>query len=77
MSTLKEWLLEENQGMKFMHQIFTNLYTTGLVPVLLEDGTINMWTELFQKMVGTANKNRIGSENGRGGGQRDVIWAET
>lgn len=42
MSTLKERLLEENREIKFMHQVFIDLYTMGLVPVPLGKYTINM-----------------------------------
>ena len=73
MSTLKERLLEGNQEMKFMYQMFIDLYSMGLVPVLMGDDAINIQTELFQKVVGTAKEKRIGSENGRCGGQRDDI----
>lgn len=49
MSTLKERLLEGNQEMKFIHQIFIDLYTMGLVPVLMVKQTINMQTEIISK----------------------------
>ena len=39
MSTLKERLLEGNQEMKLMHQIFIDLYTMGLVPLFSGDTT--------------------------------------
>lgn len=42
MSTLKERLLEGNQEMKFMHQMFIDLYSMGLVPVLMGDDAINI-----------------------------------
>ena len=49
MSTLKERLLEGNQEMKFVHQIFVDLYTMGLVPVPMGKYAINMQTEIISK----------------------------